>query len=292
MSKNVAIIGSGAWGNALYHVLGRNTPVKKYGRGEEVSEKIIVIAVPTQNIRELTSVISTPPEKLTIINTAKGIEQESQKLPHQIVEELFPGSIYLSLIGPGFAREVMENMPTLVNLGYGQEEKRGKMIASLFETDTFRVRPCEAIHILELSSALKNIYAIGCGLVDGLGYGMNTRTMLTVLAYEEMQSLFIGLGLGSGPLSYPGTIGDLILTCNSHESRNFTFGRTLANKTVTEALGSAKGVVEGYTSLNALDYYERKASVSLPLARFIYETIQRNNPKTTLHYFTEFTANI
>lgn len=287
MKERVCIIGNGAWGRALLHVIKQNTThVRIAGRGENITEEIIIIAVPTNNIRQLGHLITT--RNPIIVNTAKGIEKETHKLPHEIIRELYPNCHYLTLIGPGFADEVSRNMPTLVNLGFGTERELLPTIQALFTTDSFRVRPVRAVRILELSAALKNIYAIGCGLADGLGYEINTRVQLIVLAIEEIQRLFTKLKLTVGINSAAGTIGDLILTCNSIESRNFQFGRNLAKYDVSESLKRVKETVEGYSTLQSLANLEESSGASLHVAEFIKRVIDEDNPKTVKKRFESF----
>jgi glycerol-3-phosphate dehydrogenase (NAD(P)+) len=287
--KSIAIIGKGVWGKALHHVISQNRPdVRILGRGEAVTEEIVILAVPTQSIRDLIPHLKSLPQSTIIVNTAKGIEEETHLLPHEIVKEMLPDCHYFTLIGPGFAGEVVRDMPTIVNLGYGEEGELFSEIVEILQTDRFRVRPVQAIQILELSAALKNIYAIGCGLADGLGYETNTRIQLVVLAIEEVQKLFASLNLSVGVASTAGTIGDLVLTCNSIESRNFQFGRLLATHVTSEAMEKVVGIVEGFSSLDSLSALEHKSGVKLPLAVFIKEVTTINDPKTVMQRFDTF----
>jgi glycerol-3-phosphate dehydrogenase (NAD(P)+) len=289
MSKEVCIIGNGAWGKALFHVISQNTKnVRIAEKGEVVTEEIIVIAVPTNNIRELAKVIKSPSADPIIINTAKGIEKDTHLLPHEILHDLFPESRYFTLIGPGFAGEVARNMPTLLNLGFGNEKNLSRKILHLFQTDFFRVRSVPAIHVLELSAALKNIYAIGCGLADGLGYETNTRIQLIVLAIEEMQRLFAAQSLSISAQATAGTVGDLILTCNSSESRNFRFGQLLAKQKVQDSLERVKETVEGYYTLQSLEYLQSMAATPLPLAAFVGDVVAQDTPAAVKKRFAEF----
>src|SRR5205823_2905606 len=155
--------------------------------------------------RELASVVRPVGAKPIIINAAKGIERKSYKLPEEIVRELWPDCYYFTLIGPGFAEEVMQNTPTLVNLGFEKKNTLVQEVKRLLSTGYFRLRLCEGTTVLELSAALKNIYAISCGLADGLGYRTNTRTLLLTLAIEEMRQLFFRLGLEISLESTAGT---------------------------------------------------------------------------------------
>lgn len=290
-NKNIAIIGNGAWGKAIFQVMSQNSKnVRLVGRGETVTEELIVIAVPTNNIHELKDFISPVHDRPIIINTSKGIEEKTHRLPREIIKTMFPDCRYYTLVGPSFAGEVMQDMPTIVNLGYGDEQEEAAGVATLFQTRTFRVRQAEAIPVLELSAALKNIYAIGCGIADGLGYEINTRTLLTVIAIEEIQRLFACLGLASDTNSTAGTIGDLMLTCNSPESRNFSFGRAIAQKPVKTALQAYKGVVEGYTSLASVAHWENESGGKLPLAALIRDIVDADSPQTVRSAFNTFVS--
>lgn len=270
MQKTVAIVGKGAWGRALYHVVSQNTKqLQMLGRGDICTDDIIILAVPTQSLREVRELIQTKNKQPIIINTAKGIERLTHMTPQAIIKEQFPDCHYYALIGPSFAEEVIMNMPTIVNLGYETDSRTNEEVRNLFQTDYFRVKLTEGVAALELSAALKNVYAIGCGYAEGLGYQTNTRIQLVMLAIEEVQRLFQSLELNIDRNALPGTIGDLILTCNSSESRNFRFGKYLTECTPDESLEKVGSTVEGYGTLNSLRYLEMKAGISLPLAHVI-----------------------
>jgi glycerol-3-phosphate dehydrogenase (NAD(P)+) len=289
MSENVCIIGNGAWGKALFHVISQNTKhVRIAKRGEIVQEPIIILAVPTQSLRDLRSVLQPKVKKPVIINTAKGIERLTHKLPRDIMQEFIPDCHYYALIGPSFAEEVTQNMPTVVNLGYEKASKRNEEMRDLFQTDYFRVKLTRGVEALELSGALKNIYAIGCGLADGIGYQTNTRIQLIMLAIEEMQQLFQKLHITIDRSSLPGTIGDLILTCNSSESRNFRFGQFLAKYNAEESLKKVGATVEGYASLNSIRFLEQKTGIELPLAELIRMIVFEGSGSSAKKMFKEF----
>jgi glycerol-3-phosphate dehydrogenase (NAD(P)+) len=289
MSEKVCIIGNGAWGRALFHVIKQNTDaVRMVGRGEVVTESVIVLAVPTQSLRDLRTVLHPEGKKPIIINTAKGIERLTHKLPEDIVKEFIPDCQYYALIGPSFAEEVVSNMPTVVNLGFETAAKQKDEVQKLMQTDYFRVKLTKGVTALELSGALKNIYAIGCGLADGLGYRTNTRVQLIMLAVEEMQRLFHKMKLIVDSTALPGTIGDLILTCNSSESRNFRFGQLLTKYTTDESLKKVGSTVEGFGTLNSIRYLEHRAAVQLPLAALIKKIVFSPDAERVNNLFREF----
>lgn len=268
---NIVLMGNGAWGSAVATLLEANGhTVHIWNDGEKlVSGNIVVGAIPTQAIRTVLEP-SHNAQNITYINCAKGIERETHMLPYQIVSEILDSPDYFTLIGPSFSEEVKKKMPTLVNLGFRNPEHSEK-IKKLFQTDYFRVRLTRGIRSLELAAAFKNIYAIACGVTDALGFEMNTRVKIMCLGIDEFNKLRIMLGYKIDDKAIPATIGDLILTCNSEESRNFSFGKLIVQKSVEESLKEIKQTVEGYYTSESAPYFEKKVGVSLPLARFVYE---------------------
>lgn len=289
----VKIIGNGAWGNALYSVVKSNyAEVSVSKREERVNDcNVIILSVPTQSIRESLKYISFSDKTKIIVNTAKGIEKSTHLLPNQIVHSVFGDEIdYYTLIGPSFAEEVIKKMPTLVNLGYLEKNTNNQKIKRLFQTDFFRVRLTIGVEALEISAAFKNIYAIACGLALGLGYELNTRVKLMVLAIEEMTNLYRNLHLKLDSSITAGTIGDLILTCSSVESRNFTFGTLLTKYSIDKSLSKVNSTVEGFHSLTSFEHFTNKAKIKMPLATFISRIIQENNPKIVKKSFEKFVS--
>lgn len=264
-------MGGGAWGSAVSGLFRENKHnVSFWKRGEKLPEKAIVFsAIPTQYIRE-SLLPSAKVSNITFINGAKGVERGTHLLPYQIVQEILPDVKYLTLIGPSFAAEVKKKMPTLVNLGH-HDKLLAERVKKLIQTPYFRVKLTKSIRSLELASAFKNIYAISCGIAEGLGYKVNTRTKLILLAIEEFNLLREKLGYKIDSKALPATIGDLVLTCSSKESRNFTFGKLLATKNPSESLMQVKETVEGYYTTESIPFFEESTNISLPLAHFVYE---------------------
>jgi glycerol-3-phosphate dehydrogenase (NAD(P)+) len=273
----ITIVGNGAFGSAMMYVLQQNTSQVTFAkRGEAITDAgIVILCVPTQAIRDVLKLISFGKEKRIIVNTAKGIERSTHKFPYQIVDEVFGKSVeYYSLMGPSFATEIKKDMPTLVNLGFRSRATHKEEVAKLFQTDFFHVRLTRSVEVLEIASAMKNVYAMGCGISEGLGFGENTKAKLLTLAIEEMQDLYRGLHLRVGVNSTAGTTGDLILTCATRESRNFRFGKYLVSYSATEALQKVNSTVEGYNSIRSLTLLQRQANVDLPLASFIANLVK------------------
>ena len=292
---NVKIIVNVALGNAFCSVISKNTQsVQIFGHQQiEINEgDILVLAVPTQAIKSVLKNTSFKTKTPTIVNTSKGIEKKTHKLPYQIVGEFLGNEIdYYSLIGPSFAKEVQSMMPTIVNLGY-TKGILNEQLKKIFQTDYFRVRLTSGVEALEISAAFKNIYAIACGFTEGLGYATNTRVKLMVLAIEELNRLFESLKIALNSDMVPGTIGDLVLTCSNEKSRNFTFGKLLVTHSVSEALNKVNATVEGYNSLSSVEYFCNKSKALLPLASFVCEVVKIDDPRKSKKYFDKFVKSI
>ncbi|MBP6098940.1 MAG: hypothetical protein KA477_03095, partial [Candidatus Levybacteria bacterium] len=255
--------------------------------GDSVPDGSVVFsAIPTQALREVIATIQFSPLSI-FINGAKGIEQNTHLLPYEIVKELLPEVEYLTLMGPSFAGEVKSKMPTLVNLGYRNEEA-AQRVKDLMQTDYFRIRLTKSIRSLELSAAFKNIYAIASGIAEGLGFGTNTRVKLILLAIEEVDRLRLALGFNSDDQSLPATVGDLILTSSSEESRNFRFGEGLTHLAPEEALAQIKETVEGYYTALSVPHFEIQTSSSFLLAHFVYDVCYSESDISIRDRFMEF----
>lgn len=285
---NITVVGDGKWGSAMASLLKKNKKDFKFWRrgGELPDDSILVMCIPTQAIREVLTNYGSNLKNVIYVNGAKGVERNSHKLPYEIATEILGKNLdYYSLIGPSFAEEIHQEMPTLVNLGFVRD-RNTSLVRELFQTDYFRVRVTKGVHALELASAFKNVYAIACGMTYGLGFETNTRTKLIILAIEEFYALSKKMRYSIDKKALPGTIGDLILTCNSEESRNFRFGQLLAKRKVNDALKNVGETVEGYSTVESVPYFETKSE--LPLARFVYDVIHEDNHGKIEERFQDF----
>ncbi len=285
----ITILGRGAWGSALASVLkANNREFVIWDRKSEIEPNgIVILAIPTQAIREVLTKNIESLKNSTIINTSKGIEKGTHKLPFQIAQEILGQDVkYLSLFGPSFAVEVEEKLPTLVNLASldGDLETANK-VKELFETDYFKLRITGSAEAIELSGALKNIYAILCGISDGLGFLVNTRSQLIGHAYKETIKLCEGFGYKVDPEAIECIMGDLVLTCSSLESRNFRFGKYLVKLKVNDALMQVGSTVEGRNNILSVPFLSRKSKINLPFAKFVYETVINDSPSSVEERF-------
>jgi glycerol-3-phosphate dehydrogenase (NAD(P)+) len=254
LKRRIAIAGNGAWGQALAYVAraaGHEVGVWSRKHSDVTSfasYDAIIVAVPAQAVRDVLNVIR-PPKNIPIIISAKGIEQASGKFMNEVVTDIVPGAHVFVLSGPSFASDVLKAMPTAVTLAAPTLAEAGEWAQAL-TLPMFRVYGSDDVLGVEIGGALKNVLAIACGISDGRGLGDSARAALTTRGFAELMRF--GKKLGAKPETLTGLsgLGDLLLTCSSRQSRNYSFGYAIGQgSSVAEALGSSRGVVEGaYTA--------------------------------------------
>lgn len=211
-----------------------------------------------------------------IVLTSKGIEQNTGLLLTDVVTEVLgiehKGKIGV-LSGPSIAIEVLKGLPTSVVCS-GFDPLVISLIHETFSTPTFRVYPNPDVNGVELGGALKNIIAIACGVSDGLGFGDNAKAALMTRGLHEIRKLAVTKGCKPETLSGLAGMGDLCVTCLSRFSRNYQFGRHIAEGMDPEQAKKKIGmVVEGmYTCLSAMQL-AKKAELDLPITESVYKII-------------------
>ena len=259
MMQTIGIIGSGSWGTALAQVFSEKCDtVKLWGRDKNLIESInkerinfkylpeiilnenikgttdleeifltsdiIVIAIPTQVIRETLKDIKLNLKNKIIISASKGIEIDSLKLVSDILKEVLSIDEKKSFVlsGPSFAKEVAQKLPTAITLAGNIE--LGKILQRLLTTTYFRIYTSDDIKGAEIGGAVKNVIAIATGVSDGLGFGNNARASLITRGLYEMTKLAKVYGGKSETLYGLAGLGDLVLTATGNLSRNRKFG--------------------------------------------------------------------
>ena len=223
-----------------------------------------------QNVKQL-YVPSCP-----IVLTSKGIEQNTGLLLTDVVTEVLGeehrGQIGV-LSGPSIAIEVLKGLPSSIVCS-GFDPLVISLIHELFSTPTFRVYPNADVNGVELGGALKNIIAIACGVSDGLGFGDNAKAALMTRGLHEIRKLAVLKGCKPDTLSGLAGMGDLCVTCLSKFSRNYQFGRLIAEGLDPEKAKKKIGmVVEGtYTCLSAIQL-AKKANIELPITESVYKIV-------------------
>ena len=243
---------------------------------------IYLMALPTKAMREVTSEIdSLIDSKKTFIHVAKGIENDTFKRVSEMIEDSISedhnGGIGV-LSGPSHAEEVVIKQPTTVAAS-SKDEKVSKLIQDLFMNDYLRVYTNNDLVGVELGGALNNIIAVASGIVAGMGYGDNAKAALMTRGLAEISRL--GEKLGADPMTFLGLggIGDLIVTCTSTHSRNYTLGFKLGQgQTMDEALNEMNMVVEGIYTTNSVYHLAKQQNVDMPITNALYKVLFEDNP--------------
>ncbi len=309
----VAVIGAGSWGTALAHHLGRqgaevrlwvyepelltilsqqrensmflpgvkiSPNVSFFGELQEAARGAanVVMAVPSHVFRQvLSSLPPADPSARLIVGATKGIENDTLLTMEGVVREVLgPECPYAILSGPSFAAEVAQSQPTVVTAA-SRQRPVAKAIQRLFSSPTFRVYTTFDVTGVELGGALKNIMALGTGILEGLGLGANPRAALITRGLAEI--IRLGTRLGANPMTLAGLagLGDLVLTCTSTQSRNYRVGVQLGSgKNLTEILASMKMVAEGVKTAAATHFLAQKLGVEMPIVEQVYRILYEN----------------
>ncbi len=300
--KRIGIIGGGAWGTALALVSSRAgldvviqtlepevadavTGIHEnsmYLPGVALDAKIkattdvaeaaadadaLLLAVPAQYVRSVLSQLAkTYKSGVPVVICAKGIEQETSALMSEVAEESLPGASLAVLSGPTFAAEVARDMPSAVTLASG-EDGLGRELAEALGTPRFRIYRSDDMIGAQIGGAVKNVLAIGCGIVEGRGLGDNTRAALITRGLAEIVRLGLAKGAKAETLMGLSGIGDLTLTCNARQSRNFSLGVALGKgEVLADILAARTSVTEGVFSAASVTALARNLDVDMPIS--------------------------
>lgn len=243
---------------------------------------VVLFAIPTQFLRESLGVLRP---KLDMDNMPlmifvnKGIEIGSHALTLEIIAdtcgpEIAKAATFIS--GPSFAKEIVDRQPTSVSVASFTEAEAGKT-AMLFHQPHFRCYINGDPIGIELSGALKNVYAIAAGMSDGLGFQNNTRAMIITRGLAELTC--IGTAYGASPLTFLGLagVGDLLLTCSSSNSRNYTVGYRLGQgESLDEIVKTLGSVAEGVPTAKGAKMIIDELGVNAPIASSVYDVLYNN----------------
>jgi glycerol-3-phosphate dehydrogenase (NAD(P)+) len=242
----------------------------------------IVIAIPTQFLRSvMESFRDLITNKHLLICAAKGIEENTLKLPVEIIEEVLGtdiGQNSVVLSGPSFAEELIRGQPTAVSIASTNME-RALAAQKIFHSNVFRAYTSNDPIGLEICGALKNVIAIASGACKGLGFENNAQAALITRGLAEI--IRVGTALGASPLTFNGLggIGDLFLTCNSTKSRNYSLGFYIGQGySVTEALNKLTSVAEGWSTSKAAFNLSKKLNTDTPLINEVYQVLHAGKP--------------
>ena len=319
----IGVVGGGSWGTALANLLAsKGYPIDLWVYEKEVKDQIletrenrvflpevklsvnlhptneiadavlgkemVVVVVPSHLMRAITLKMADAVSKEAIVVTAsKGIENKTHLTMTGVLKETLPEIQFdrlVALSGPSFAREVALRLPTVVTVA-AEDTETAVLVQQVFATPYFRVYTSDDVIGVELGGALKNVIAIGAGVVDGLGLGLNARAALITRGMTEIRRL--GLKLGANPRTFTGLagIGDLILTCTGDLSRNHTVGIKIGRgEKIGDILSEMRMVAEGVKTARSVYNLSRKLSVDMPIFHEAYRILYEDfSPKEAIH---------
>lgn len=297
MNGTVAIIGGGAWGTALAQVAAADgQPALLWAREPEVvgsingsNENILflpgsklnpairatadldeiagcglwLVVTPAQHMRSVLE--QAPRSDAPMVLCSKGIEEKTGELLHQVARDVRPVAPVAVLSGPTFAHEVAAGLPTAVTLAAGKEEL-AEQIRARIARPTFRIYVSDDVAGAEIGGAVKNVLAIGCGVVEGRGLGQNARAALIGRGFAEMTRFGTAMGARRDTLAGLSGLGDLVLTCSSTSSRNYSLGVGLGQgRSAAELMKDRRTVAEGAFTAPVLARLAAKRGIDMPI---------------------------
>jgi glycerol-3-phosphate dehydrogenase (NAD(P)+) len=239
--------------------------IRATGNLSEFAALDIVLAVtPAQHLGSVLRQMPKAPRDLVLCS--KGIEAGTGRLMNDVAKEAVPDSEVAVLSGPTFAHEVAAGLPTAVTLACGGGEAQWDRLVSAIARPTFRPYFSEDVTGAEIGGSIKNVLAIACGVVDGLGLGQNARAALIARGYAEMLRFGEALGADRETLSGLCGLGDLVLTCSSTSSRNFSLGKALGEGGDARALmADRRTVAEGAHTAPVLQQLAQDRGIDMPI---------------------------
>lgn len=306
--QRIGIIGAGAWGTALALLLQRKVrEVVIWAYEREVAQAInrehanalylpgvaldpairaeselasvaevelVLLATPAQHLRAcVTGLAPRLGAQVPLVICTKGIEQRSAALMSEIVAELLPRAPLAVLSGPSFASEVAAGLPTALTLAT-RDQALGARLVGFLGSPQFRPYLSDDPTGAEIGGAVKNVIAIACGIVTGRRLGDNARAALITRGLAEMARL--GLAKGAKAETFMGLsgLGDLSLTCNGAQSRNFSLGQALGEgRRLEEVLAERRSVAEGVTTAPSVVELARRLGVDMPISRAVTQVL-------------------
>ena len=312
-TESISVIGTGSWGSALAHIMAiKGLDVCLWARRAEVAEEIntghentahlrgipldsrikatsdlqeamksdiILMVTPAQAMRSVLGQLRPyiRPDHVLIL-CSKGIEQGSMLIMSDVVEEILPNTQTAILSGPNFAKEIASGKPaatTLASISQDLAETLQNVIASEY----FRPYVTTDIIGTQIAGALKNVIAIACGIVKGLDMGESARASLVTRGMAEITRL--GIAMGAQPETFLGLcgIGDMMLTCSSEQSRNFSLGYALGQgEALSKIMADTNSVTEGVHTAKSTVALAEKYGVEMPICIGVDACVNKNLP--------------
>ncbi|MFL6772862.1 MAG: NAD(P)H-dependent glycerol-3-phosphate dehydrogenase [Sphingomicrobium sp.] len=226
-----------------------------------------LVVTPAQHMRAVLE--RAPKAGKALVLCSKGIEERSGALLHQVASEVCPDCEVAVLSGPTFAHEVARGLPTAVTLAAG-DSVLAERLRDRIAQPTFRVYVSDDVAGAEVGGAVKNVLAIACGVVEGKGLGQNARAALIGRGFAEMTRFGLASGARRETLAGLSGLGDLVLTCSSTSSRNFSLGLGIGQgRSAAELLADRTTVAEGAFTAPVLARLARDKGIDMPIVEAV-----------------------
>jgi glycerol-3-phosphate dehydrogenase (NAD(P)+) len=294
----IGVIGAGAWGTALAQMIASNgSKVLLWAYEAEVADAIntartnplylpsatlaptiratsdladlaecetLLVVTPAQVLGSVLAGLDRLPRDLVLCS--KGIDAQTGELMNEVARRAAPQSTLAVLSGPTFAHEVAAGLPTAVTLACAGGKAQWDRLAPALSRPAFRLYYSDDVTGAEVGGAIKNVLAIACGVVEGLGLGQNARAALIARGFSEMLRFGEALGGRAETLAGLCGLGDLVLTCSSTSSRNFSFGKALGEgASAASLLADRRTVAEGAHTAPVLARLAAQHGVTMPI---------------------------
>ena len=311
-SKNISVLGGGSWGTVLANLASRNQHnVTLWMRDSEVVEEVnkskrnskylpelklegninatddisliknsemVIFCIPSDSFREVSKKASEHiNQNVQLVTATKGVEKDKFNLMSQVLNEYMSNNSVGILSGPNLAEEIA-NKHLSGTVIASKDKALQQNVIDILGSDFFRVYENDDPYGVEMGGAIKNIYAIACGVADGLNSGENTVGMIMTRGLGEMSRLAVELG--ANPQTFLGLsgVGDLITTCASPLSRNHKFGKYIGEglsvKSATDKIGQT---VEGLKTLKVVKVLSDERNINMPIVDSLYKIIYKGD---------------
>ena len=222
-----------------------------------------LVVTPAQHMRSVLAQARDCAKPLLLC--AKGIEERSGELLHRVAKQACPKADVAVLSGPTFADEVALGLPTAVTLA-AEDRGLAERLRDRLALPTFRIYVSDDVAGAEIGGAVKNVLAIACGVVEGKGFGQNARAALIARGFAEMTRFGLAFGARAETLTGLSGLGDLVLTCSSTSSRNYSLGKGIGEgRSAAELLSDRKTVAEGAFTAPVLARLARERGIDMPI---------------------------
>jgi glycerol-3-phosphate dehydrogenase (NAD(P)+) len=320
--EKIVVMGGGSWGTALAILLAENgysvtlwefsleasinmekdRENKIYLKGVKFPENLkvtnkienllegatfLIMSIPSQYLRTIISKVAEQiTSEMVIVNTAKGLEIASHQRLSEVIQEELLGKFHKNIVvlsGPTHAEEVAMKMPSAI-VAASKDKENAKKVQKIFSNDYFRVYINSDIAGVEIGGSLKNCIAIAAGIVDGMGFGDNSKAAIISRGISEIIRFGERYGADFKTFSGLSGVGDLIVTCTSKHSRNRYVGECLGKgQTMEEIMKNMVMVAEGVPTTKAVYETAKEKEIEMPIIEALYSVLyEGKNPKNMI----------